>query len=383
MISFATVIAACLLLVLVIMFIAACIYIRRMFCTVCRGLASLSFWPTTLLSDFQEVPDAPEQADESERLQKLSRRWNGEALVVLALPWMTLCLGLLWADLSQTNIPAVLSFVCLPQLLRVKAWELHDLHLIRKDAQPLGITDVLRGLPSCLDVLDAATDGLAVATCLTHIHHHAIQRFHTAWEDSVWPFGAMVAGLGPGLSTLCALAYASWVQLGAACFWGGQFKDDTFRIRVQTDSAIDLSGAGNLVKTIQAEREVFKEETQFAFKQLSTAVKGVAEACLQLLLQTSIIAANNGGLFSDRTLAVSVAISWLTLLGKWMDVLGGYRFLIFHLGMKDDYILAWLLYLCVVPSMGALLVYVAAKIYFIEHCKSHEWGMSTGCVTMS
>eukprot|EP00971_Amphidinium_carterae_P163833 3248180-Amphidinium_carterae.1 len=49
-------------------------------------------------------------------------------------------------------------------------------------------------------------------------------------------------------------------------------EDDKFRIRVQADSAIDIAGAGNLVRTIQAEREVFKEETGFAFKQLSTAV---------------------------------------------------------------------------------------------------------------
>jgi len=383
MFTFASVIAGSLLLVLVIMFLAASLYIKRMFCTVCRGLAKVSFWPTGLLSDFQKVPDAPEQGDESARLQKLSQRWNGEALIALALPWMTLGLGLVVAQLSEGKIPAVLSLLCLPQILRVKAWELYDLRLIRKDAQPLSIRDVLRGLPSCLDILDAATDGLAVATCLTNLHNHAIRRFEAAWEDAVWPFGRIVAGLGPGMATLYALLYSSWVQLGAVCFWGGLVKDDKFRIRVQADSAIDIAGAGNLVRTIQAEREVFKEETGFAFKQLSTAVKGVAEACLQLVLQTSIIAANKEGLLANRILAASVAVSWVTLLLKWIDVVGGVRFLIFHLGMKDDYLLGWLLYFCVVPSMGGLLVYVAAKIYFIEVvCSSREWGMSTGCITM-
>ena len=320
--------------------------------------------------------------------------WLAEGLITLTLPWICFIAGVCVAPFLG-RVPGALLLLCTPQLLRVKLFELADMSVVREKSKTVPyaqidapddtcctkfkracgrIMDFLqavgRSLTSSLEVVDAASDGLAVAkawNCTALV----AARFHAAWEGAAWPWGPMMTSMGAGGAMLLALVYTTICQLGALV-WSN---DGPQGVQGAIGNA-DFAGAGSLAHVIQqalANSETgLAEIVVFQRTLLTGGIKVITENALQLFLQTSLIAAEGKGLLSDKILAASVILSYLMLWTKWVGLI---QFIPKVRDCEDSVLLGF-----VVVPLGSLLLYMAAKLYYMETCPSHAWGISTGCI---
>eukprot|EP00403_Amphidinium_massartii_P011683 CAMPEP_0178414168 /NCGR_PEP_ID=MMETSP0689_2-20121128/22897_1 /TAXON_ID=160604 /ORGANISM="Amphidinium massartii, Strain CS-259" /LENGTH=392 /DNA_ID=CAMNT_0020035449 /DNA_START=51 /DNA_END=1226 /DNA_ORIENTATION=+ len=321
--------------------------------------------------------------------------WLSECLLTLLLPWIALGVGVAVATASDSaSVPAALLALCLPQLLRVKVLEQLDLREIWRLQAGQGeystvgeqeqqqqqqqqnscrccrsllecLSAMWRAAASALEVVDATSDGLAVAKAF-FLSSVVRRRFSTSWSVAVWPLGPLVAKLGPGAAMTLSLFYTTFCQLGAVLT---MIKNQQAAV-----AFTDFCGAGRLAQQLERlSAKVSRVEWWTVERSIAmSAARSFTENALQLLLQTSIIAATGRGLVADPLLAGSVFLSYSTLFLKWCGLVADMFKSVYTLP-ETEIRVVFALTIPAVFSLGTLLAYLAVKLYFIHACDSHEW----------
>ena len=118
-----------------------------------------------------------------------------------------------------------------------------------------------------------------------------------------------------------------------------------------------------------------EEEAKWFRALLVGVARVLGESLPQLILQTSVLAAQGQSLAEQPLLLGSTLLSLGTAAKKvvGMTLLAGK-------GIRGDPCFVILVIAPFLAALWGLIFYAAAKLYFLEACPSRQWGLSTGCV---
>jgi len=321
----------------------------------------------------QTIPCPPWSA--CSELVLTSERLRVEALLGLAVQWAFFCLACICARIFRTQPPAALLLLAMPWLARNLwlnwLWRAEGSYSTALQSQGyVGkvqracacLTTTLAMLLGKLELLDAVSDGLAVASAY-FLPYRAQHRFIASFSHSGF-FGAVCDHLGLGNLMLLALLYSTAVQ-GGLMFHSGPQKDGILA---------ELGGFAR-IKLPNPVDEADKTGVQL----FVLMVRVCGESMLQGFLQTSLVMAKGQSLFAQPVLALSMALGCTTLGVK----AGSMIMLTVQLirERRADWQVEAAIQGILAVLTWAVLAVILLKLYASQSCESRLWGLTTGCVT--
>jgi hypothetical protein len=220
---------------------------------------------------------------------------------------------------------------------------------------------------SALEALDAPSDGVAIATASlagTEVHHRFVESYRTGSLAFMVP---VIDRLGIAGIMSINQVIASVAQVVAAMY--------------DVQVATDLGGLGAMARRLP------KQDGGPGWIASIGAVgaRVLLETAPQMLWQTSLLMAQGIGFVDQPLLTISILLSFFAMTKKVFEMV---RVGVAEIIEKEESgapseawaIIAVMLAIQTAPLIMFLL-YMSMRLYMMEVCPSHVWGLSTGCVS--
>lgn len=305
---------------------------------------------------------------------------RAEALLVACGPLLGFIIGRVTSSVMRNphrrpKVPWWAVLLLLPFVFRGKQAELGLVRAVNIQDGDVAITalslvyeDVQQFPPSlvfafgALEALDAPSDGIAIASA-SFLNPEAHRRYVESWRNGTLSFMAPLLdkfGLA-GVMSVSQL-FASTVQTSVA-----------FSSPV---AAADLGGLGALAKRVSG---LLNSNTYASVAAMVTA-RVLMESAPQLVYQTSLIMAQKQSLLEQPAVAFSICLSFLSMCKKVIELIAALCTEMNQMKDRRGILLFGLRGAMSILPLLIFLLYMAVRVYKIDACPSHMWGISTGCV---